>query len=173
MNLFKKLSTTLSNIINLFLPPIILLIISGIINGIIYWFTGDINDIYLLGFIIFTLLFLTVYFGILYKLTTEKLHTGGKFPLWINLRLFPLWIYLRLIGLSGIIFSIIITIFNIYKYNINVLIDFFSFEIFAVFEYNSMFIGSISLLVMSEILRYLKIISESIKNNDSFKKNNN
>jgi hypothetical protein len=157
MNLFKKLSATLSNIIYLFLPPIILLIISGIIS----WFTGDENDFPLLGFIFITSFFLILYFGILYKLTTEKLHTGGKFPLWI---------YLRLIGLSGIIFSIIITIFNIFKYNINVLNDFFSFEIFAVFEYNSMFFGSISLLVISEILRYLKSIVDNLNNNQKTEK---
>ena len=53
LNLLKKLSTTLSNIIYLFLPPIILLIISGIIS----WFTGDENDFPPLGFIFITSFF--------------------------------------------------------------------------------------------------------------------
>lgn len=40
-------------------------------------------------------------------------------------------------------------------------------------KYNWEVIAGISFIAISEILRYLEIISESIKNNDSFKKNNN
>lgn len=144
------------------LPGLIFFGIGAAISAIVYFFSSDFdNDMYVLGHLIGSIPILSTFFGVLYHVSTKKLNKAGNLPLWG---------YFRVFGLSGIIISIINCFIVIFKYNIDIFNIFYQFNLFKFFEYKNLLIGSVILLTISEILRYLECISESIKNNQNSEK---